>query len=171
MNHIGWCSRPPHKKDGFLRKGQFKKASNMNYCLDFSIRVEDELLRLVAERQQQTGQGDITIQEENELYKLAMDRIIAFDEGRTWASGNVRLGEIILLVDCDTRVVSARFPRRVNQANEHSRSTVCNWVHWRCMKVPRSPSFNTPVVSCKLCTTCLRTEVCYHRRLVFVAFK
>lgn len=78
----------------------------MNYCLDFSIRVEDELLRLIAEKQGQQGLDDITIAEENELYQIALDRIIESDEGRTWASGNVRLGEIILLVDCDTRVVS-----------------------------------------------------------------
>jgi len=40
---------------------------------------------------------------------VAMETIIASDEGRTWASGNVRLGEFILLVDCDTRVVSDSF--------------------------------------------------------------
>ncbi|ORY29229.1 hypothetical protein BCR33DRAFT_793070 [Rhizoclosmatium globosum] len=33
-NNIGWIARPPHKKDGFIRQGRFKKASNMNYCLD-----------------------------------------------------------------------------------------------------------------------------------------
>jgi hypothetical protein len=35
INGIGWCSRPPHcTEEGekfFLRKGKFKKASNMNY--------------------------------------------------------------------------------------------------------------------------------------------
>ena len=105
-NDVGWCARPPHSKDGFHRKGQFKKASNMNYCLDFSIRVEDELLRLIAEYELQHPEEEITVEKENELYSIAMETIIASDEGRTWAAGNVRLGEFILLVDCDTRVVS-----------------------------------------------------------------
>lgn len=77
----------------------------MNYCLDFSIRVEDELLRLIDERLQISEADDITVAVENELYQIAMDKIIASDEGRTWAGGNVRLGEFILLVDCDTKVV------------------------------------------------------------------
>lgn len=33
-------ARPPHGKAGFVRAGRFKKASNMNYCLDVSRRVE-----------------------------------------------------------------------------------------------------------------------------------
>jgi hypothetical protein len=78
----------------------------MNYCLDFSIRVEDELLRLVAEFEQAHPEEEITVEKENELYSVAMETIIASDEGRTWAAGNVRLGEFILLVDCDTKVVS-----------------------------------------------------------------
>jgi hypothetical protein len=103
-NGVGWCSRPPHNKDGFQRKGKFKKASNMNYCLDFSIRVEDELLRLIAEHERDNP--DITIEKENELYAIAMEAILAADQGKTWAEGNIRLGEFILLLDCDTKVVS-----------------------------------------------------------------
>ncbi len=78
----------------------------MNYCLDFSIRVEDELLRLCAEFEEQHPEEEITVEKENELYSMAMETMIASDEGRTWAAGNVRLGELLLLVDCDTRVVS-----------------------------------------------------------------
>lgn len=56
---IGWCSRPKHQynrrknKDGFNRRGKFKKASNLNYCLDFSLRVEvrlEELLNEISQR-------------------------------------------------------------------------------------------------------------------------
>jgi hypothetical protein len=104
-NNVGWCARPPHKKDGFLRKGQFKKASNMNYCLDFSIRVEDELMRMISHFEKQNPDVEVTVAKENELYSIAMEKIIASDEGRTMAGGNVRLGELILLVDCDTKVV------------------------------------------------------------------
>jgi hypothetical protein len=87
----------------------------MNYCLDFSIRVEDELSRLLTQRQvERLSEDDITIEEENELYDIAMKKVIESDQGRTLAAGNVRLGELILLVDCDTRVVGfARSPMRL----------------------------------------------------------
>lgn len=118
MNNIGYCARPKdtyHKKknpEGFIRKGQFKKASNMNYCLDFSIRVEDELLRLIAVRCAETScsSNEITVEEENVFYAEAMEAILAQDEGRTLAWGNVRIGEIILIIDSDTRVVSHLSP-------------------------------------------------------------
>ena len=93
--------------DGFVRKGQFKKASNMNYCLDFSIRVEDEFLRLMAGRAESKSctVEDLTIEDENELYDDAMKTTVESDEGRTLAAGNVRMGEVVLLIDSDTRVV------------------------------------------------------------------
>lgn len=77
----------------------------MNYCLDFSNRVEDELLRLIARREEITKTQDITLEQENVLYKQALETVITSDQGRTMAAGNVLVGEIILLVDCDTRVV------------------------------------------------------------------
>lgn len=111
-NNVGWCARPPHRpkpEDGetaFVRRGRFKKASNMNYCLNFSNRVEDELLRLLAEHELLHPGEEVSVEKENEFYGKAMEKIVAEDEGRTWAAGNVRLGEFILLVDCDTKVVS-----------------------------------------------------------------
>jgi hypothetical protein len=80
----------------------------MNYCLEFSIRVEDELLRLIRALCQESSrrEEDITVEEEDVLYKKALETIIEQDEGRTKASGNVRIGEIILIIDSDTRVVS-----------------------------------------------------------------
>lgn len=79
----------------------------MNYCLDFSIRVEDELLRLTEALCTETGRTDaeITAEDENVLYKRALQTIIDQDEGRTCAGGNVRIGEVILIIDSDTRVV------------------------------------------------------------------
>jgi hypothetical protein len=126
LNNIGFCSRPKHthaeKKwyqgkgakhnpEGYLRRGQFKKASNMNYCLDFSIRVEDELLRLTSAlcRETERSDSDITVEEENVLYQQALETIVAQDEGKTIAGGNVRIGELILIIDSDTRVVSSVF--------------------------------------------------------------
>jgi hypothetical protein len=109
-NNIGWCARPPHGKDGFVRAGKFKKASNMNYCLSFSLRVEDELLRLMKLKADVEGrsQETLSIEEEEELYQQAVQTIIKADGGKTWAEGNVRMGEVILLIDCDTRVVSSQ---------------------------------------------------------------
>jgi hypothetical protein len=40
-NNIGWVARPPHNKDGFVRKGKFKKASNMNFALNVANKVEE----------------------------------------------------------------------------------------------------------------------------------
>lgn len=115
-NNIGWCARPPHGKNGFTRAGKFKKASNMNYCLSFSLRVEDELLRLMKVKAdaEERSQESLSIDEEEELYQQALQTIIELDEGKTWAEGNVRMGEVILLIDCDTRVVSTipNIPRR-----------------------------------------------------------
>jgi hypothetical protein len=55
LNGIGWCSRPAQcTEEGpkyFIRNGKFKKASNMNYCLEFSLRVQDEMLKLVEDMQ------------------------------------------------------------------------------------------------------------------------
>ena len=107
-NSIGWCARPAHGKDGFVRAGKFKKASNMNYCLSFSLRVEDELLRLIAETAERDGRSreSYTVDEEEVLYQQALQTVLEADGGKTLADGNVRMGEIILIIDCDTRVVS-----------------------------------------------------------------
>ena len=39
MNKIAYVARPPHGKDGFMRGGRFKKASNMNFSLTVSQQV------------------------------------------------------------------------------------------------------------------------------------
>lgn len=49
-NHgIGWIARPKHSEepDGFKRAGRFKKASNMNYALKISLKLEKHLARLL----------------------------------------------------------------------------------------------------------------------------
>lgn len=88
---------------GFIRKGKFKKASNMNYALTFSNRVEDELRRL-QDLESRGGMVELTLDDDDRLYEQAMANMLAEDEGRTWAAGNIRVGEVILLIDCDTRV-------------------------------------------------------------------
>lgn len=110
LHDIGWCSRPPNKTNVdksdpayFERRGKFKKASNMNYCLDFSLRVDQEMDRQMDARCRENGctPADLTVDEEAELYDLAREAVLAADNGRTWAAGDCRLGEIILIVDSD----------------------------------------------------------------------
>ena len=108
---IGWVSRPKHKEppkakglfsfskqppspaDGeqyFIRPGKFKKASNMNYGMAVSVRIEDKLAQV--QRHAQWTQED-----ENREYKRCLAEVLSEDRGKTKAEGNVRLGEYILL--------------------------------------------------------------------------
>ncbi|KAK7421131.1 hypothetical protein QQZ08_010060 [Neonectria magnoliae] len=91
---------------GFERKGKFKKASNMNYGLAFSNRVEDEITRLsnLECQKRDCTQADLTADDDDEIYQQALHNMLNEDEGRTWAEGNIRIGELILIIDCDTRV-------------------------------------------------------------------
>lgn len=102
-HNIGWVARPKHNpkpndgEKGFIRAGKFKKASNMNYALAVSSRVEDKLVSV--ERPSTWTQAD-----ESVVYGTCLEQVITEDEGRTWADGNIRLGDYILLIDSDTRV-------------------------------------------------------------------
>jgi len=78
----------------------------MNYCLDFSLRVEDEWLKVMDEacRERDCTHEDIPIEDEQEMYHEARNRMVEKDGGKTWAAGNCRVGEYILIIDSDTRV-------------------------------------------------------------------
>lgn len=103
-NHIGWVARPKHNGDeGYVRKGKFKKASNMNFALNISQRVERYLQELVDERVAATGTDMIEENVQDEMYQTALARVLG-EEPLAWAGGNIRCGEIILIVDSDTRV-------------------------------------------------------------------
>ena len=102
-HNIGWVARPKHNPKGangektFTRAGKFKKASNMNYAMSVSARVEDKLARV--RRPDGWSQED-----EDEVYNVALSHTIEEDQGRTWAEGNIRIGDYILIIDSDTRV-------------------------------------------------------------------
>lgn len=101
-HNIGWVARPRHDPSGshgtpFVRAGKFKKASNMNYALWVSNRVEEKLENL-----QRTATW--TQEDEGRAYGQALVEVVNEDDGRTWADGNIRMGDYILLVDSDTRV-------------------------------------------------------------------
>jgi hypothetical protein len=102
-NDVAWVARPKNNDNGYIRKGKFKKASNMNFALNVANKVEDELLSMLTDTLEKTDMIDPV--EEDILYHRAMDRVLASDP-RIKAGGDIRMGEIILIVDSDTRVVS-----------------------------------------------------------------
>ncbi|KAK4133561.1 hypothetical protein BT67DRAFT_53734 [Trichocladium antarcticum] len=93
---IGWVARPKHGENGFTRRGKFKKASNMNFALMISCKVEEHLAQV--QRTPEWSQHD-----EAQAYESALKDVLEAD-GRAWADGNVRVGDYILLIDSDTRV-------------------------------------------------------------------
>ncbi|KAJ7651191.1 glycosyl transferase family group 2-domain-containing protein [Roridomyces roridus] len=104
-NHnIGWTARPAHGKDGFERKGKFKKASNMNYGLALSLKLERHLAELEAAG---VSEDDGECLEDKAMH-LAVEEM--YEESgrkyRPWACNGkgLRVGEIILIIDSDTIV-------------------------------------------------------------------
>lgn len=116
-NNIGWVARPPHDPKGekggiaFTRAGKFKKASNMNYGLNISARVEDKLSAVPRHEKW-------TVQDESAAYEQAFAEVVEEDQGRTWAGGNVRIGDYILLIDSDTRVPADCFLDAVSEMEQ-----------------------------------------------------
>ncbi|KAI6371981.1 hypothetical protein MCOR32_006027 [Pyricularia oryzae] len=82
----------------FIRRGKFKKASNMNHALHISNCV-DKKLASVDRSQEIWGWAS-----ENVAYNRCLAETLAEDPHGTWASGNIRMGDYILVVDSDTRV-------------------------------------------------------------------
>ena len=93
---VGWVARPGHKpkpEDGekaFIRKGKFKKASNMNYALMDSNKVEDKLANI----HRHSGWNN---ESEAQAYEICLNQVLEEEEGRAWADGNIRIGDYILL--------------------------------------------------------------------------
>ncbi|KUI55537.1 hypothetical protein VP1G_02964 [Cytospora mali] len=108
-NNIGWVARPKHGDDGFERKGKFKKASNMNFALNLSQKLEAYLQEAVDVRvAAQPGHADsnpamLEEQELDDLYQVCLNRVLR-ENPKAMAGGDIRIGEFILIVDSDTRV-------------------------------------------------------------------
>lgn len=95
-HNIGWTARPKHGSEGFVRRGKFKKASNMNYGLMLSCQVEEKL--------QASHRGPSWSEvDESRLYEASLEEVLS-DNPRAWAGGNIRVGDYILLIDSDTQV-------------------------------------------------------------------
>ena len=95
---IGWVARPKHGENGFLRRGKFKKASNMNFALMISCKVEERLSQI-------SRPPGWTQSDEAQAYERALKAVLE-EDGRAWADGNIRVGDYILIIDSDTRVPS-----------------------------------------------------------------
>ena len=114
-NNIGWVARPKHDNspDGYKRAGRFKKASNMNYGLALSLKLEKHLAALLAE----SASRGVDAEDEDNLEDKAMEMAIeeVYEEsGRRWKpwacnGKSLRLGEVILIVDSDTIVPEVCF--------------------------------------------------------------
>ncbi|KAK4689771.1 hypothetical protein P7C73_g329, partial [Tremellales sp. Uapishka_1] len=107
-NNIGWTARPKHGKDGYIRKGRFKKASNMNFANRLSLRVEEIMDEIRpepdADDEEALANWLWSAEDEMEVYDEALAKALEESEGIAWAAGNIRIGEVILIIDSDTRV-------------------------------------------------------------------
>jgi cellulose synthase/poly-beta-1,6-N-acetylglucosamine synthase-like glycosyltransferase len=128
-HNIGWVARPAHSADadGFKRAGRFKKASNMNYALELSLKLEKHLETLLGPngrsgtRMSMGMESVLTVdargteaEDEMDLEDKAL--LMAVEEVHEAASKrdgfrpmaangrSIRIGEFILLVDSDTIV-------------------------------------------------------------------
>ncbi|KAJ1043094.1 hypothetical protein NDA11_003145 [Ustilago hordei] len=101
-NNIGWVARPGHGIDGYLRKGRFKKASNLNFTCHLSLAVE----KTISEHHRQTPQALAvwTEADETDLYNKCLQKCLPELHPLAQARGNVRIGDLVLLIDSDTRV-------------------------------------------------------------------
>jgi hypothetical protein len=86
---IGWTARPKHGSEGFIRKGKFKKASNMNFGLMLSNNVETKLAQV--QRHENWNQNH-----EAAEYERCLKEVLE-EHGRAWADGNIRIGDYIVL--------------------------------------------------------------------------
>lgn len=116
-HNIGWVSRPKHSetpdKNGrvFLRRGKFKKASNMNYAMWASVRVEEKLAKI-------NRPEHWTQDQEATAYHDALSEVIDEEEGYMQADGDIRMGDYILIIDSDTRVPADCFLDCVSEMEE-----------------------------------------------------
>lgn len=89
---IGWVARPKHDSSpgGFQRRGKFKKASNMNFAMDISCKLEEKLKDI--DRPENWSSTD-----EAEATAWALEQTMADGGGIAWADGNIRIGDYILI--------------------------------------------------------------------------
>jgi hypothetical protein len=121
-HNIGFVARPAHDSspDGFKRAGRFKKASNMNYGLALSLKMEKHIARIESgEVDPATVSGDCV---EDKALLLAVEETYAESGNRfrPWAANgrSLRMGSIILIVDSDTIVPEDCFRDAARELHE-----------------------------------------------------
>jgi hypothetical protein len=116
-NQIGWVARPKHNpkpaegEREFVRRGKFKKASNMNYAMRLSVQIEERLAELP--RHDMWNQND-----ETQAYHATLRQLLEERNGEAWADGNIRMGDYILIIDSDTRVPNDCFLEAVSEMEQ-----------------------------------------------------
>ncbi|SJX63886.1 uncharacterized protein SRS1_14590 [Sporisorium reilianum f. sp. reilianum] len=102
INSVGWVARPGHGTDGYLRKGRFKKASNLNFTCQLSLAVEE----MMSEHRPQAPAALAvwTEADETDLYDRCLAECLPKIHPLAQARGNIRFGDLLLLIDSDTRV-------------------------------------------------------------------
>jgi hypothetical protein len=93
---IGWVARPKDESasGGFVRRGKFKKASNMNFAMDISCKLEEKLKTIQRPK-------DWSSTDEAEATAWALEQTVAETGGIAWADGNIRIGDYILISKFD----------------------------------------------------------------------
>ena len=77
----------------------------MNYAMNISNRTEDVMRASIEELRLADESVEVSAAEQDALYKAALHDVLEAD-GKAWADGDIRIGEYILIIDSDTRVVS-----------------------------------------------------------------
>jgi Glycosyl transferase family group 2 len=68
----------------------------MNFAMNLTYNVERRLSQI--DRREGWTHGD-----ESEAYKEILEQVVK-EDGRAWAAGDIRMGDIILIIDSDTRI-------------------------------------------------------------------
>lgn len=79
----------------------------MNFGNRLSLRVEelmDESRPEPPTDPEEYEAWEWTGEDEKELYEEALAKALEESNGVAWAAGNIRIGELILIIDSDTRV-------------------------------------------------------------------
>ena len=131
----------------------------MNFGLNISNRVEKLLRSRVEERLRDEKSDSIDFLEEDAIYKSSLAEILAADS-RISAGGNIRIGEVILIVDSDTQVVSHMlyYSQDLIITFIHSRLTVFCMELQKCFCLQKWLLYNIPQVLCRFPGTISKME-------------
>jgi membrane glycosyltransferase len=70
---------------------------------------------------------DWTQDDESLVYNNALSEVVSNDDSQTWADGNIRVGDYILLIDSDTRVPSDCFLDAVSEMEQSPRVAIMQY--------------------------------------------